>query len=261
MTDPTIAIVTRVSRPAKYLERVLEGLFKQSGAKLHWSIVTQRKLSEAHNACLERARQGGIYVTITKAKPDASLGKLANLGVKAVTSGTVILHDDDDMLRKDFFGPALALFQADNIVAVACHAAIIKENGHQKNLDFVLSPGQGIVDPEVLAKDNLMATNALIYRRSAFENYPEHVDVAEDWLFNLQLIKQGKIIILPKVCASVFQRERTETNTDRQAHIDMQARIRGDSISDQQKQNRKFSQKLKRTTDRLTYKLGFFLPR
>jgi len=44
----TLAIVTRSSRSASYLNRVLEGLIYQSGAHLIWSIVTQTQMSPEH---------------------------------------------------------------------------------------------------------------------------------------------------------------------------------------------------------------------
>ena len=261
VTVPTIAVVTRVSRPAKYLERVLKGLLKQTGAKLRWSIVTQNKLSAAHKDCLVRATANGIIVTVSNAKTGIPLGELSNIGVAAVDSDFIILHDDDDNLRSDFFGAALKAFNDETIVGVTCHAAYIHESESGNRLDFVLSPGAKHVEETALKQDNLMATNALIYRRSVALTYPEDVEVAEDWLFNLALIAQGKIAILPKVCAQVFVRNGAHTNTDKNKHVNMQDKIRGDITSNRQAHNRKLSQRLRRLTDRTTYKLGFFLPR
>ena len=258
---PSIAVVTRVSRPAKYLERVLKGLLKQTGAKLLWSIVTQNELSTAHKDCVTRATANGIIVTISKAKTDIPLGELANIGAGAVDSDFVILHDDDDDLRGDFFRAAMKAFEDETIVATTCHAAYIHEDNSRNKLDFVLSPGTAHVDKQALERDNLMATNALIYHRSANLTYPEDVEVAEDWLFNLSLIAQGKIAVLPKVYAQVFVRNGAHTNTDKSKHIDMQGEIRGDITSNRQAHNQKLTQRLRRLTDRITYKLGFFLPR
>ena len=81
---PTVAVITRTSRPAIFLERVLEGLQKQSGAQLIWSIVTQRPLTTEHYQCIKRAKSSGITVTITQALKDEALGKLANIGIKLI---------------------------------------------------------------------------------------------------------------------------------------------------------------------------------
>ena len=258
---PTIAVVTRVSRPAKYLERALAGLLLQSGAKLHWSIVTQIQLSAEHEACFKKARTHGIKVTITKAEKGLPLGRLANMGMDAVQSDFVFMHDDDDALCSNFVARALPLFQNKDIAAVICHAAYIHEVEAGKKLDFVLSPGKGFVDKGELQRDNLFPPIALIYRRNNSLAYPEDVDVAEDWLLNLKLIELGAIAIIPKVCAYAYVRGGDHANTEHSKHVDMQNKIRDGRTSDRQAHNRKFSQRLRRLTDRITYKLGFFLPR
>ena len=258
---PTIAVVTRVSRPAKYLERALAGLLIQSGAKLHWSIVTQIHLSAEHETCFKKARTHGIKVTITKAEKGLPLGRLANMGVDAVQTDFVFMHDDDDALRPNFIESAMSLFQDKDIAAVTCHAAYIHEGEFGKKLGFVLSPGKGVVNKTALQRDNLFPPIALIYRRNNTLTYPEDVDVAEDWLLNLKLIELGKIAIIPKVCAYAYVRGGAHTNTDHSKHVDMQNKIRDGRMSDRQANSRKLSQRLRRLTDRITYKLGFFLPR
>jgi len=226
----TLAIVTRSSRSASYLNRVLDGLICQSGAKLIWSIVTQAQMSPEHEICVERARMQGINVVITKAQKGLSLGQLANLGVKATSTQFVLLHDDDDLLSTDFVMLALKRFRKiSDCVAVTCHAAIIHETKSKKHLDYVLSPGRKNVKHAQLSWNNLIATNTLIYRREMFDQiggYPEDVKVAEDWMFNLKLAEIGKISILPKVCAHVFIRKEgssinNEKNTSNDDHVNM----------------------------------------
>jgi len=270
----TLAIVTRSSRSAFYLNRVLEGLICQSGAKLIWSIVTQAQMSPEHEICVERARAQGIDVVITHVSDGLSLGQLANIGVKATSAHFVLLHDDDDVLSTDFVSLALDKFRKkSDYVAVTCHAAIIHEKKSEKRLDYVLSPGRKNVKHAQLSWNNLIATNTLIYLREMFDQiggYPEDVKVAEDWLFNLKLAEMGKIAILPKVCAHVFIRKEgssvnNEKNTSNDDHVSMRSHIRqmaGVGPQDPLSRLDIVRYLIRRFLDRISYKVtGQFLPR
>lgn len=270
----TLAIVTRSSRSAAYLNRVLDGLLCQSGAQMIWSIVTQTSMSAEHVMCIQRAQSQGIEVVITEAQKGLPLGQLANLGVKATSTEFVLLHDDDDLLSKNFVHLALdKLRKKHECVAVTCHAAIIHEKKNKKRLDFVLSPGRRQVNHKQLSLDNLIATNTLIYRRSIFDQiggYPEDVKVAEDWIFNLNLTKIGVIEIIPKVCAHVFIRKggssvNNEKNTCNVDHLKMRTHIRqtaGVHQNDSMSHLDVIKYILRRFFDRLSYNItGRFLPR
>lgn len=271
---PSVDIVTRLSRPASYMQRVLAGLCRQAGADLHWSLVTQMELTPAHRTCIEQAEAHGISVSISRAKKGVPLGQLANIGVKAGGFDFVLLHDDDDALMCDFLGLALGRFSDSRCAAVTCHTAFINESDDAEALNYVMSPGKGVVSPVDLASDNVMATNGLLYRRTAYDEiggYPEDVGVAEDWLFSLKLMKVGTIAILPRVCAAVYIRDRrdkncVEANTDKQEHVEMRNAIRrAEAAGDMQRLTEKLNtrrQKLMRAVDRAVYRLtGKFLPR
>ena len=271
---PIVAVITRTSRPAVFLERVLDGLQKQTGAQLIWSIVTQRPLTTEHYKCIKRAKSSGINVTITQALTEEALGKLANIGINAVESEYVILHDDDDVLNQDLIGPSLKILINQSCVAVACHAAFILEKKYSQSLNFVLSAGEGAVCLTELKSDNLIVVHGLVYKRSAFNavgGYNETVSVAEDWLFNIKLCKYGSILIFNRVCANVFIRNNMDNNkiashTDKLKHLEMRQSIRikeGSDDSHQLKEhNNSTSQKLQRLLDRIIFRLcGKILPR
>jgi glycosyltransferase involved in cell wall biosynthesis len=269
----SLAIITRSMRSAEFLDRVLDGIIKQKGVDKEWVIVRQSKLSEKHKSCVERARNHGIDVNILDAGKNASLGKLANIGVAASTSNFIILHDDDDALRGNFALKAINRLTNDEFVAVACHAAVVYETDDIKKLHFVLSPGRKKILPSTLKFDNRIATNALIYRRKAFDQiggYPEDVPVAEDWIFNQMLVDLGPVAIIPQVLALVYVREKAgngcvSANTDRASHREMATRIRGQNHSDKgnlEQEQRSVSQRILRAIDRFTYKNNkWFLPR
>jgi hypothetical protein len=270
---PTLAVITRMSRSAKYLERVLAGLLLQKNVELRWVIVSQDQPSENHERCISRARDHGLIVHLVEAEQDIPLGKLANIGVKAKRSDFVLLHDDDDALRKNFTSHAMTKFNNHAVVAVACHAAIVFENDHKSWLNFVLSPGKKRVNAASLSEDNLIATNALIYTRQAYDKiggYPEDVPVAEDWLFNQKLLKIGEIAVLARVCSNVYVRQgvisdQSERNTDKAFHQEMADSIRKMTNVDApnlEARQRKPSERFLRMIDRLTFRLGgLFIPR
>jgi len=252
---------------------VLDGLLLQKCDGLIWVIVTQLTLAKEHEECLERARQHGVQVLIERTERNVPLGRLANIGVRAATSAFVLLHDDDDALASNFVTPALKILQDPKYVAVACHAALIHEQETSKRLHFVLSPGRTTVDPARLVHDNVIATNAFIFRRSAFEKvdgYPEDVPVAEDWLFNQSLIKIGDIAVIPKVLSHVYLRQtpqmnKKNANTDPAEHARMATQIRqkangGDA--DLEKEQRRIPNRVSRFVDRVSYRcFGLFIPR
>lgn len=270
----TLAIVTRLSRSARYMNRVLDGLICQSGVQLEWSIVTEIPMTPEHKNCVKRARNYGIKVIVTQVAPGHSLGHLANTGVRATSSQFILLHDDDDLLTENFALPAIKILMTTiEYVAVTCHAAIIHETNTHKTLDYVLSPGRNYVKYAQLSWNNLIATNSMIYRRDIFNQingYPEDVPVAEDWIFNLKLVRIGKITILPKVCSHVFIRKKrhssnNENNTNNIDHLKMRSKIRKmakESSKDPFSRFDKIKYLSLRCLDRLTYKFfENFLPR
>jgi len=232
--QPTVTIATRSSRSAPFLERVLDGLQKQTGAKLIWSIVTQKSLTKAHEKCLERAKSLGIEVHITHAHSHETLGRLANMAINAVASTYVLLHDDDDALNQNFLGPALDIMRNKICVGVACHAAFIRERSNKHFLDFILTSGIEKVCLKDLKTNNVIVVHGLLYTRTAFEGiggYDEKVKVAEDWLFNINLCKSGKIAVLNLVCANVYLRKEPSMksailHTNHQNHLYMKDLIR-----------------------------------
>ena len=259
---PTISIVTRVSRPARYLQRVLDGLLLQSGAALIWSLVHQSDLTDDHQAVINRAQNAGLNIVMTKANKDIPVGRLANLGVTATPNADfVILHDDDDQLIADFTGPGLKMLINSSLCAIACPVAYIREETNR--LDFILNPGRGKISQCDLQRDNMAQTNGLIFRRSVYDKiggYREDVNVAEDWLFNLSLLEHGDIGVYPKVSAKVFVRSGVGEHTNHNAHVDMQNAIRKKyGISDPDRRNKqqaKFASRMSRNLDRLYY-MGF----
>jgi len=269
----TVSVITRLSRNDVFLRRVLTGLLKQRGADIEWVIVIQAALTSKHKACLQQARMHNINVRIVEAPQKASLGKLANIGVRASRGGLVLLHDDDDVLRADFIGLAQKKINTESIVAVACHTAVIEEASNGERLSHVLMPGRNYVDAQKLFLNNLITTNGLIYKRSVFDmvgGYREDVEVAEDWLFNLDMLRVGRISITSHVAAIAyrrppFERSHVDANTNPQAHLLMMEEIRRSlnplGIEKTGKISKMYS-RLKNVIDRSTYKLGgWFFPR
>lgn len=271
---PIVGIVTRLTRPVFYLNRVLEGLLKQRDVVIEWSIITQIPLTREHQNCIGRAEENGIRVVVTYAKSEIKLGALANMGVQAITTPYVLLHDDDDALINDCIHSMLNYFSSEDIVAVVCHGAIINESGkNPSKLNYVLSPGRKQVDCTSLQQNNLILTNTLLYTRAVFDRiggYPSDVDVGEDWLFNLDLIANGNINILPKVCAAIYVRKNADIPKEKNtvvamhdAHLQMAYKIREtyNLPKDIIKKN-KLTTKILCRIDRITYKFGgWFFPR
>lgn len=273
-SKPTIAVVTRLSRPAQYLERVLDGLLLQSDAVIYWTLVIQTPLSKEHLACVKRAESHGLIVVTIEAAKGLPLGKLANLGVEATDTEFIMMHDDDDSLIWDFIRSAIELLIDTAFIGAACHAAIINESQERERLEYVLSPGKKILSRSDLLIDNKLASNGLIYRRSVYDasqGYPEDVPVAEDWLLYLDMLNAGDVIIHPMVCSKVYVRDTVSTvdgvgNTDHRTHKFMRERIRSmEGRSFKPMQNSKASLvkiKVFRTLDRFVFSVtGKFLPR
>jgi len=117
-TLPALSIVTRLSRDASFLQRVLRGLLKQSGASLEWVVVSQAPLTPEHLACFKRVKENNVDVLHVQAPPKATLGTLANMGVRASRGEFVLLHDDDDELRVGFIAGAMEIFAQQDCCAV-----------------------------------------------------------------------------------------------------------------------------------------------
>ncbi len=288
-----LAVITRLSRSHLYLERVLEGLCKQTKADLTWILITPIPLSAQQEQCVARAQAKGIVCQTLLINPELSLGARLNFGIQATHSPFILVHDDDDALCGDFTAPALTFLQAHfDIIGITCSSAVLYENAREADttpnqskkrarLDFIRTPANtpqqehaySCLNNRALLPDNLIATNALIYRRSAYESTKGYldIDIAEDWHFNLALAQIGKIAVLNTVYACVYIRVNKNNKTANENTVSAQknAHLKAHALINKQYNIDKLTSapnglraKIKRRTDRLYYQAcGRFLRR
>jgi len=246
------------------------GLKKQTRVNIIWVIVSQLDSFDSYEDIFTAARNIGLELVFVTAKKNTPLGRLSNMGIEASDSEYVLLNDDDDSLRCDFFRDAIDLLDDKEYLGVAGQAAIIHEDCRRPHLHTVLAAGKTPISKQMLKQRNLIVTNAFIFRRQAFilsGGYPEDVSVAEDWLFYLKILDFGKIQYFPRICANVYLRLGSDqsslnSNTDRMEHQAMSQIISSHYESEPLGNVTIYRSRLWRLIDRITFRFsGYLFPR
>ncbi|MFB7843338.1 glycosyltransferase family 2 protein [Microbacterium sp. NPDC056052] len=197
-TSARVGIVVRTKDRPVFLERALRDIARQSFAD--WTVVVVNDGGDP--APVDRivamlSPELGSRAAVIHRTAGLGRSAAANAGVRALSTEFVVLHDDDDLWAPHFLADAVAwLLGAPEDAGVVSRTEIVYERVDGERLvETGREPFWGemarITYADVL-QVNRFVPIAYVYRRALHDEvgfYREDVHAAEDWEFNLRVLR------------------------------------------------------------------------
>ncbi|MGZ3701504.1 MAG: glycosyltransferase family 2 protein [Bdellovibrionota bacterium] len=242
------AILLRTKDRPVFLRRALESILAQTDEDWVIALVNDggdRAALDDTLAPFAKRLAGRLAVAHFEKSEGRGKGKHLNMGLKAVDSEFVAIHDDDDSWEPDFLARARAAMGEK--AAVVTQSFLIKEKLEGGALSEI---SREIYEPwqkfEIslfrLAESLTFPPIALLFRRAVISdigNFDDELGPLEDWEFSLRLFSRFEVKFLEEPLAHYRQREGTGSEGNSRANS---ARIYGEL--DQQIRNRLLRQDL-----------------
>lgn len=222
VTDrPRVAIVTRTRNRPVLLRRAAASVAAQDFGDYVWTVVNDGGDPAEVARILQASQVDPRRIRLVSHAASQGMEAASNAGIAACDSDYVVIHDDDDswdpaFLEKtvDFLdGPSGARYGG-----VATHSlyvseeirgeAVIEHGRHPYN-DWVRN-----VQLSEMACGNFFPPIAFVFRRSVWERvggFNEALPVLGDWFFNMEVLLEDDIAVLPEPLARYHHRDRGET--------------------------------------------------
>jgi glycosyltransferase involved in cell wall biosynthesis len=203
---PTSLIVTRTKSRPRLLMRAVDSVCGQSSRAFIWVIVNDGGETAPVDHAVAVARKRGVDARVIHRPVSEGMEAASNAGVRAADSTFVVIHDDDDSWAPEFLERTAGFLAAHpEYVAVTTHCTRIEEKIDSDIIRQIRKsphkPVLSCVHLSDMLQKNLFPPISLLYRRSAFEaagGYDESMAVLGDWDFNIKILLQGDIGVLPQ---------------------------------------------------------------
>lgn len=216
-SSPAVAVVTRTKDRPLLLKRAMLSVLRQK--RRDWMHVIVNDGGEpAPVDGLVRALEPEYDGRLVVIHNPRSLGMEAasNIGVRAVKSEFVAIHDDDDSWRPDFLSKMLAAL-ADPAIRGArgavSHAVRVRERIDGDDIHVLgeepFNAWMETVDIVRLASSNTFPPIAFVFERAAFDElggFDESLPVLGDWDFHLRFAVHADIVVVREPLARYHHR-------------------------------------------------------
>ncbi|WP_410218279.1 glycosyltransferase family A protein [Paracoccus sp. (in: a-proteobacteria)] len=223
----SVAIVTRTKDRPLLFRRAAQSIAGQSWTNYCWVIVNDGgEVAPVHEII---AGSGIDPARITLIDNVSSVGMEAasNMGVRAVDTEFVVIHDDDDRWESDFLRDSIEFLQSSRAAAADFEGVVsrtwrvseqIEGDDVIPHLSEPYMPWASEISLAQMAVGNFVAPISFLYRRWVYEDiggYDERLPVLGDWRFNLDFLMRANIGFLDRYLAHYHHRDRGDSSRDR----------------------------------------------
>ena len=218
MNRPKVSIITRTKDREQFLSRAVQSVLGQANPpEWEWIVVNDagdRAVVEAVLAHVPQAlasRVSVIHLLESKGMEHAS-----NQGIQQARGNYLVIHDDDDSWHPDFLRKMSAwLDQEENAscAGVVCHSQRVEEtvdkDGIQVHAETPFNTWLESIDPWTILEENPYPPISFMLRRTAYDEvgpFDESLPVLGDWEFNVRVILNRPIGLLPELLARYHHR-------------------------------------------------------
>ncbi|CAN5385787.1 hypothetical protein BH10PSE7_BH10PSE7_28970 [soil metagenome] len=217
-----VAVITRTLNRERTLARAFESVRSQTMKDFVWIVVNDGGDKAPVDEIVNKAVAAGIAVTVIHHDRSHGMEAASNIGIRAGSSRYVVIHDDDDTWRPDFLDAVTDLLdrQPGHAGAIS-HTTIVSE---RITPDAIVGigraphrPGLNAIHLADMARANLFHPIAFVYRRDLYDRiggYDETMNVLGDWDFNLRMLMEGDIAVVPKALANYHVRPHRADRAD-----------------------------------------------
>lgn len=217
--DGSVAVVTRTKNRPLLLRRAAESVARQSWKNLQWVVVNDGGESAPVRRIIEASGIDPTRITMIDNATSVGMEAASNMGVRAVDTEFVVIHDDDDRWEPDFLRESIKFLQTPRAAAADFEGVLSRawRVSEQIDGDQVIihhrepyMPWVSEVSLSQMAVGNFFAPISFLYRRWVFDDvggYDERLPVLGDWRFNLDFLMRANIGFLDSYLSHYHHRD------------------------------------------------------
>lgn len=220
--QPVVAVITRTKNRPLLLRRAAESVARQTYENLVWVVVNDGGEEAAVTQVIEACSVDRRRIRLVNNKTSLGMEAASNVGIRAVESDYIMIHDDDDSLHPSFLEKTIEYLEdaagqryggavtGTEYVSEEIRGDQVIEHGRMPYMDWV----RNVQLSEMLA-GNFFAPIAFVYRRAIYDSiggYNEALPVLGDWYYNLEFLARADIKVLPERLAYYHHRDRGDSS-------------------------------------------------
>lgn len=216
----SVAIVTRTKNRPLLFERAARSVAKQLWKNYQWVVVNDGGETAAIRELIARSGVDPARITLIENRASVGMEAASNLGIRAVDTEFVVIHDDDDAWAPEFLSESIAFLQSPRAISADFDGVISRAWRVSEEIDgnqFIIIHGSEPYMPWVsevplaqMAVGNFFAPISFVYRRWVYDDiggYDERLPVLGDWRFNLEFLARTNIGFLDRYLAYYHHRD------------------------------------------------------
>lgn len=210
----TVAIVTRTKNRPQFLPRARASVEAQSFRDFVWVVVNDAGDPAVPEQEVKAAHFNGLRALLVNREASVGMEAASNDGIARVDSRYIVIHDDDDSWDPAFLEKTVHFLNTnpDPLGVVTYSARIIEDISSGEpvavSVDAYNDKLRAIYLSD-LCEHNRFPPISFLFRRGVYEalnGFDESLPVLGDWDFNLRILLQGEIALLPETLANYHLR-------------------------------------------------------
>lgn len=215
----SVAVVTRTKNRPLLLRRAARSVAQQSWKNIQWVVVNDGGETAPVRQIVEASGVDPTCITLINNATSVGMEAASNMGVRAVDTEFVVIHDDDDRWEPDFLRESVQFLQTPRAAAADFEGVLSRawRVSEQIDGDQVIihrsepyMPWVSEVSLAQMAVGNFFAPISFVYRRWVFDDiggYDERLPVLGDWRFNLDFLMRANIGFLDQYLSHYHHRD------------------------------------------------------
>lgn len=220
---PTVAVITRTKNRPILLKRARRSVENQTYKNIQWVIVNDGGDESEVREVIAQSSLDPQRIHLVSNEHSVGMEAASNLGIRAIGSDYVVIHDDDDSWDPQFLERSVSYLESPAgqryggaitktvYVSEEIRGDDVIEHGRVPYQDWVRN-----VQLAEVACGNIFAPIAFVYRRKIYDDiggYNENLPVLGDWHFNIAFLMKADIGVVHEPLAYYHHRDRGNAGT------------------------------------------------
>lgn len=211
---PAATVITRTKNRPLLLRRAARSVTLQKFRDFEWVVINDAGERRPVDEVVRQAKEAGLEARAIHRNASTGMEAAANHGLRESDSKYVAIHDDDDTWDPEFMSAMIGFLDAnDHYLGAVCHTIKVDERIDGDRIKTIrkqsLNADLEQIHITELFYRNLFPPISVVYRREVLDKiglYDESLPVLGDWDFNLRLIMEGDITVIPRPLAFYHSR-------------------------------------------------------
>ena len=222
----SVAVISRTKNRPLLFRRAAESVARQSWKNFQWVVVNDGGETAPVREIIDACGIDPTRITLIDNAASVGMEAASNMGVRAVDTEFVVIHDDDDRWEPDFLRESVEFLQTPRAAAADFEGVLSRawRVSEQIDGDEVIihrsepyMPWVSEVSLAQIAVGNFFAPISFLYRRWVFDEiggYDERLPVLGDWRFNLDFLMRANIGFLDRYLSHYHHRDMGDSTRD-----------------------------------------------